>query len=262
MKSENAVTSRLILAAGLTFLSTTAAADHFYISGSLGIADQDSTSNKGVFSSGFTTGTVTGVNPPLDISSGSGVSWKTDYDKGNQYALAFGWDTGLIRLELEYLNSDSDIDKHVGVNAAGIDLSGIDAGVLISGNTGDLGVSVADLVADGQGDIETTALMLNAFYDFDLGGNWSPYLGAGVGQIDTDINFSPSGVAVLSDSDDDFGYQLFAGVSYKISESLSVFLNYRYMDGGQVNLDASLLPARFDLDNTRQSLDLGLRFAF
>ena len=47
-----------------------------------------------------------------------------------------------------------DVNRHFGVNAAGIDLSNIDAGVLIAGNVGDLGVSTEGLVANGAGAIE------------------------------------------------------------------------------------------------------------
>jgi len=168
----------------------------------------------------------------------------------------------VVRLEIEYHQIGTDVDKHKGVNAAGIDLSLIDAGVLVAGTTSDLGVSVAGLVANGQGEIETSSLMINALYDFDLGSNWTPYVGVGIGWIETDVTFSPSNVGVLRDSDEDFSYQLLAGLSYAISESVSVFLNYRYLDGGEASLDASLLPANFKLENVSQTFDLGIRFSF
>ena len=90
----------------------------------------------------------------------------------------------------------------------------------------------------------------------------TPYVGVGVGRIETDVTFRPSGVGVLSDSDENFSYQLIGGVNDELSESNSVFLNYRYLDRGEASLNASLLPANFDIDNTSQTFDSGLRFSF
>src|SRR5690606_33876272 len=121
----------------------------------LGINFQDDTSNRGDLVGSFTTGQVTGVTPPLTLPVGAPVSWSTQYDDGMFYSLAAGRNFQSFRFELEYSWTEADIDSHRGVNAGGIDLSAIDAGVLISGNVGDLGTSTAALVADGRGDIDT-----------------------------------------------------------------------------------------------------------
>ncbi|MGA0934126.1 MAG: outer membrane beta-barrel protein [Pseudohongiellaceae bacterium] len=243
-------------------LSLPALAQSFYVSGSVGKNYQDDTSNNGTFTSNFTTGAVTGVTPPLDIAAGSPVSWHTNYDNGDAYSIAFGMKLENYRFELEYAMSDADVDNHQNVNAAGIDLSGIDAGVLISGNVGDLGVTTANLVADGRGDFETETLMLNAYYDFVTDSAFTPYVGVGIGTANTEIEFRPSAVGVLSDDDDGFVYQFILGISYDINDAFSAYGSYTFRDADEASLDARLLPANFDINNESNVLNVGLRYSF
>lgn len=247
---------------GLVLLASSASAQDFYVSGGLGINFQDDTANRGALVSGFTTGQVTGVTPPLSLSAGTPVSWSTQYDDGMFFSLAAGWKYESFRFEAEYSWTEADIDSHRGVNAGGIDLSAIDAGVLISGNVGDLGVNTAALVADGRGDIDTDTWMLNAYYDFDLGNRFTPYVGLGLGLSETEVVFNPSGVAVLSDDDRVFAWQVMGGVSYAFSDTLSLYGNYRYRTADDMEFSASLLPARFNIDVEAQSLDIGIRYSF
>ena len=202
-------------------------------------------------------------NPPLSIPAGESIGWRTSFDNGDYYNLALGWDIDIVRMELEYTRSAADVDTHRGVSAAGLDLSGIDAGVLITGNQGDLGVSVADLVADGRGEIDTKSVMINMLYDFDLDLPITPYAGIGVGLRDTSVTYRPSDVDILSDNDVGFGYQLILGATYNINETFDVFANYRYRDGREVSLDSTeLFMARFKLDNQAHIFDVGLRVKF
>ncbi len=244
------------------FFSVPAFSQSFYISGSAGQNYQDDTSNNGTFTSAFTTGAVTGVTPPLNIPAGNPVTWKTDYDNGNVFNLAIGMSRDNYRFELEYSQTQFDVDSHQGVSVAGIELSTIDAGVLISGNAGDLGVSTAALVAAGQGELETSTLMLNAYYDYKTDSAFTPYVGIGIGTATTDLEFSPSGVGIISNDDNTFVYQLIIGASYAFSDNLGAFASYVYRDADEASLDASLLPARFDINNESSLLNAGLKFSF
>ncbi len=234
----------------------------FYMSGSFGVNDQKDSANDGRFSSDFTTGTVTGVNPPLTIPTGESVGWLTEFDSGETWSLAFGWHLDAFRLELEYANADANISNHVGVNAAGIDLTNIDAGVLISGNTGDLGVSVGDLVSAAQGEIDSSTLYVNALYDFDTGTALTPYIGVGLGYSRVDVTYIPSGVEVINGDDDVMVYQLIGGLSYKISDAMDLYGNVRYRNGGDVEVTSSLLSTNFEIENESLVFDLGLRYSF
>lgn len=251
------------LALLITPIAPLASAEYgYYIAGTYGINNLEDSTNKGTFTSDFTTGAVTGVNPPLNVSAGSPVGWKTSFDEGASWSFIFGWKMDQVRIELEYAFTDNDIDDHTGVSAAGIDLSSIDAGVLISGNTGDLGVSVADLVANGKGELETETFFVNAYYDFSLGNAFIPFLGLGLGMSQIDVNFEPSGVEVIDDEDDVFVYQLMAGIGYDLSKQINIYASAIYRDGEEAEVDSSLLPAEFDIENESFVYNLGVRYAF
>jgi len=248
--------------ATLTCLATPVLAADMYVSGTVGYIDLSSSKNSGTFQSDFTTGSVTGVTPPLTIPTGSPVGWSTSFDSGMAYSIALGWKMDAFRFELEYAMSDSDIDSHKGVNAAGIDLTSIDAGVLLTGNVGDLGVSVGGLVADGRGSLESSTIYLNAYYDFMHDEAFSPYIGAGIGYADTDVQFMPSGVGVIDDSDSGFSYQLILGASYALNDQLELFGDVRYRDTDDASVNSPLLSAGFDVENSGTLFNLGLRYSF
>jgi opacity protein-like surface antigen len=262
MSKNHKIVSRLLIAAGLTVSTSAALGQDFYVSGTLGLLQQGDSSNSGTFTSNFTTGTVTGVNPPLNIPNGSPVGWNTQFDRGINYGVAVGTSYAGFRFELEYRESDADVDTHRGVSAAGINLSGIDAGVLIGGNVGDLGVSVAGLVDAGQGQLETSSVMINAFYDFDLDNAFTPYIGIGIGNANSDVVYAPSNTPVLNGRENGFAWQVIGGVSYELTDTLDLFANYRYFSAEDFSVRSSLLPATFKLENNAQSLDVGIRFSF
>ncbi len=257
--SKSAVLS--FLAASTLLTASTAAAEGFYISGSLGAANQESSSNSGSFTSAFTTGTVTGVEPPLNIAAGSGLSWNTVFDSDINFSGAIGYDYGNLRAELSVSHHENNVNRHTGVTAAGIDLSNIDAGVLISGNVGDLGVSTAGLVGTGAGEIENTSVMLNGYYDFDFEGDLTPYIGFGIGNVNTDVSFAPSATPIVNDDDTGFAWQFIVGADYMISDSLSFFGNYRYVSADEATVNVSLVPATLEIDNDFQIFELGLKFS-
>jgi opacity protein-like surface antigen len=234
----------------------------FYMSLGLGSYSSDNSSNEGVFLSDFTTGEVTGVSPPLVVPAGSPVVWNTEFDRVSSMAIAAGWKFDQFRFEVEYINADQDVRSHEGVTAAGIDLSGIDAGVLLTGNIGDLGVSVADLVADGQGEIDTISIFFNGYYDFQNESAFTPYVGFGLGYSDTEIKFMPSGVSVLEDSDSYLSYQLILGAAYELTETIELFASYRNRNGGDVKGISSLLDAELEVDTSGNVFEMGLRYHF
>ena len=245
-----------------TPFATMAIEDGFYAAVSIGTADTSSSDNAGRFTTDFTTGTVTGVNPPLTLPEGADVGWNTEFDKGDTYSIVLGNKNGSGRWELEYTEIDSDVETHTGVEAGGLALGAIDAGVLISGNVGDLGVSVADLVAAGQGSLETSGIFVNYFYDLANSSSFTPFLGVGVGYASTDVNYRPSGVEIINDSDDNFAYQVMAGASFSLTDNLDIVGTLRYRDFGDAEVEASLFPATFDVENQSTQFDIGLRYGF
>jgi len=252
-----------VAAVGLIGAYVPAQAQDFYVSGSVGQGYPSNVTNQGVFTSNFTTGQVTGVNPPLTLPAGAPVSWRTNLDNGEFWGLAIGMKYGSMRYEAEYTWSKFAVSTHRGVNAGGIDLSGIDAGVLITGNVGDLGVSVADLVATDSGDFDSSTWMLNALYDFNTGTRLTPYIGLGLGLMSVELTYRPGDVDVIKDDDNVFAYQLIVGLNYEVNDSFSVFASYRYRDSRDANVRSNLLPASFDIQGSSSSIvDVGIRYTF
>ncbi len=233
-----------------------------YVGATYGIVDMDDIDTDGSFTSDFTTGEVTGVSPPLTIPSGSPVSWETELDDGDGFGLVFGMNFELFRAEIEYSWTSNDVDSHGGVNAAGIALDGVDAGVLLTGNVGDLGVTTGELVGNGQGEVETSTFFVNGYYDFKNDTKWTPFLGAGIGYANIEIEYEPSNVGIIDDDDDVFAWQIMGGVSYAINEQFEVTGSIRYRETDDAEFNSELLGAEFDIETETLTYDLGIRYNF
>ncbi len=264
MKSKT-LFARSALGALLVAAPMAQAAD-LYVGATYGYVDMDDIDTDGNFTSDFTTGTVTGVNPPLTIPAGSPVNWETELDSGDGFGLVFGTAFELFnqswRAELEYSATSNDVDGHSGVTAAGILLDPIDAGVLLTGNVGDLGVSVGDLVANGQGEVETSTFFVNGYYDFKNSTNWTPFLGLGIGYSNVEVEYEPSNVGIIDDDDDVFAWQVMGGVNYSINDQFEVTGSVRYRETDDAELNADLIPAEFDIETETLIYDLGIRYNF
>lgn len=241
-----------------------------YIGGSLGLVFQKDSSNDGFFTHkeqgdtgpAFISGAVTG-SPAQEYPAGTTVSWDTEFDRGDFYSFVLGWDIDIIRMEIEYSRSESDVDTHKGFSIDGTNISNLDAGVLVSGNVGDQGISVGELIADGRGRFNTKSTMLNLIKDFRFFNiPVTPYAGIGLGMADTDITYRPSGTEIISEGDNSFAWQFLLGATYNISDIFDVYANYRYRDMGEPDLDATLFPASFNFEDRGQVLDLGVRYKF
>ncbi len=75
-------------------------------------------------------------------------------------------------------------------------------------------------------------LMVNGYYDFDLGNNFVPYVGAGLGWAHAyqRISLTPAAAATatltVNDTQNLFAFQGILGVDYKISDSVRIGLSY------------------------------------
>jgi opacity protein-like surface antigen len=252
--------SAAIAALSLVALQAQAQDSGYYVQGSLGLNTLSDSSNSGTFTEDFTAGFNTaGVTT---IPAGADVGWSTEFDDGLSLAGAVGFRRGPWRFEGELSYQENDVDTHRGVSAAGIDLTDVDAAILVSGTTAALGVTTGDLVAAGQGEVTTTALFANVYYDFETDSAFTPYVGAGFGFAALDVDYSPSDTAIISDDDSVYGFQLMAGASYALTEQLELVGDVRYRSLEDAEVDATLFPAEFDVENDSISLNAGLRFNF
>ena len=101
--------------------------------------------------------------------------------------------------------------------------------------------------------------MVNVFYDFRLGGNWSAALGAGVGG--NLVVFEP-GFNSQEYDDYVFSGQLIAQLGYQFAERWQLYADYRYVMMEDPNLSGPAVCCSFPLgmDKTEHTLMLGLRF--
>ncbi len=111
--------------------------------------------------------------------------------------------------------------------------------------------------------LRTNSLMLNALYDFNDFGRWSPYVGAGLGLVQGQGRFvahdfaNPSPTLArnpacpgartiyqaesceISDKDTSFGWQLLAGLGYDITDKLTWDTHYTYLDAGEMGFEGT-----------------------
>ncbi len=83
--------------------------------------------------------------------------------------------------------------------------------------------------ASASGDVDVFSFMINGYYDFKNKTKWTPYLGIGLGGANISADgVTPVSTSSLDDSDLVFAYQGMAGLSYQVSNQLSLFTDYRY----------------------------------
>ncbi|HEX5777142.1 MAG TPA: outer membrane beta-barrel protein [Caulobacteraceae bacterium] len=120
--------------------------------------------------------------------------------------------------------ADGDIDNGFAVGAAaGVALGG---GLRVEGEffytSNDLG-GIEELDIDDV-EMNHAAFFANVLYDFQLGGV-SPYIGAGVGYGSTTFDIDGDSV-----HDEDTAWQVKAGATFPVNDSLTIDVGYRYMD--------------------------------
>jgi opacity protein-like surface antigen len=163
----------------------------------------------------------------------------TTFDGGSGLGFVGGREFGAWRLEGEWSMRDSDVEDH------------LLGGSALPGPTGEL---------------DATSYMVNAIYDFNREGTVAPYLGAGAGW--TEVELDDFGVApvpqVLSDDDSGFAYQLIAGLGFNFGERWNLFVDYRLLvaDGLEVTVTPGAGGVTSEIDFETQSLQVGARFRF
>ena len=119
--------------------------------------------------------------------------------------------------------------------------------------------------------------MLNIYYDIDTGTKFTPYVGGGIGVAHLKnkskvAGSTPAGALDISSSESEtnFAWNIGAGVSYALTDNLSLDAGYRYTDYGNVKESVSQqisglgAPLNVDgkFDVTSHEFLLGARYAF
>jgi opacity protein-like surface antigen len=109
-----------------------------------------------------------------------------------------------------------------------------------------------------RGKIRSWSLMLNGYYDFEVGGPWKPYVAAGLGvarnEVKTISATNPAAATLPAlfsnfqlegDTDTGFAWTLGAGVGYAVTPRMTLELGYRFVDLGDLKI-----PSQTVLFNT------------
>lgn len=182
---------------------------------------------------GFTVGVRGALNIlNTDSISGAAISHlhgplgaTVDYDEGYSLSLMLGYAFGNgLRLEAEagYIKN--------GFQEINVRTPGVFAAQLETGEN------------NLEGDLSAKHLMMNVYYDINLGNDLVPYIGGGLGPAELSSEMRSAGGLLVDGGDCLFIYQVGAGLGYKISgysssPDITVSLDYRYL--------ASLKGTRF-----------------
>lgn len=232
-----------------------ASAGDTYVGVSGGIVLPSDSQNAGTFDS-----TVPATADFDEIPSGTPLGWTTEFKEGYAISGQIGqaFENG-FRAELEVNYNQYDVDRHSGLTVGGTNIDSVDSAVLTRGAPNAANPTVGEVLADGTGKVTNWGIFANALYDFNPKGTFKPYVGAGVGYVNTDGEFAPSGVDVANDKDDGFAWQGIAGASFAVSENVDVFAQATYrerFDDATVGLN--LLPATLDVESGQTAVSAGV----
>jgi opacity protein-like surface antigen len=157
-------------------------------------------------------GNIGGSFPQEVDISGEGLTGEADLKNVLVYGGAVGYRLNELRVEANVSYRNPDIDS-----------------VTISGTT-----------LDGAGDVGALTGMINAYYDANLGLPVRPFVGAGIGIARVNIDSDPSAVLRVDDDDTAFAWNLMAGVSYDVTNQVTVSAGYRYLHIGDLEFNASI----------------------
>jgi OmpA-OmpF porin, OOP family len=194
---------------------------------------------------------------------GGGLYLEDAHNRGNSNPLDFG-STAKAGYNYRaavgvYRAPQVRVEGEIGYRRAGLDKLSLsnDNGL---GAAAGMGPLTGSMTATGR----TTALsaMLNAYYDYDTGSAWRPYIDAGIGAARLSMkNVTAGGVPVVDAFDTVFAYQLGLGIGYEVTKSLVLALEYRYF----TTLDPTYRDAvgnTFNSEFTSHNLSLGIRYRF
>lgn len=242
-------------------LAAPAHADNWYITGFGGINMVDDAplsfhwhSYYDGDSTAYTVGSYTKVTKHSSVGYWTNFDGELEMDNGFVVGAAIGRECDCLpgwsfEAELAFRKNDFDAaglisfgyyyQKYVTVYLTTV--TGTSA-VLFTGTKGFHEIKYKTTTAVG-GDVTAFSIMANAWYEFDMDGSISPFVGAGIGWAD--VEYDVGDPADVSGSDSGIAWQVGAGISFDMSEKTALRIEYRYME----------VP---DLEILHDGVDLGI----
>jgi opacity protein-like surface antigen len=136
-------------------------------------------------------------------------------------------DSTFLGMEGPYVQFQGGWNKTDDEGAADYDsgwVAGVAAGGKMPWARGEVEVSYRNNDVDtvGGGDVDSWALMGNAYWDIETGSAITPYLGVGIGAAHVDFD------TVGGDDSWEFAYQGMAGASFAVAPETALGVEYRY----------------------------------
>lgn len=119
-----------------------------------------------------------------------------------------------------------------------------------------------------SGDFASNVLLVNGVRRFPTSGEWTPYVGGGLGwvqEIDFDITPMGSGANRSYSASNKFAFQLIAGIEYALTPNWRLTADTRWMRVGSVRLDnerGNSGGSAGSLEYNPLSVQVGLRYSF
>jgi opacity protein-like surface antigen len=160
-----------------------------------------------------------------------GIDMELSYDSGWTIGGAAGYRFSNFRVEGALAYQANDIDE-----------------------TSAFGFSV-----DSSGDVAGTVFLVNGYYDFVNSSPFTPFISAGLGYANVEINdytIPGSGIPAYNDDDSVFGYQLGIGVGYSVNENVVLDLSYRYFATEDLEFDTT------EVEVASHNFMVGIRYNF
>jgi OOP family OmpA-OmpF porin len=184
-----------------------------------------------------------------NLGNDNPLNFTSSYKVGYAARAAIGaYRAPQVRTELEIGYRTVQFDR-LSFNSSGLGTPG--------GGTAFNGVSTS-----ASGRFTAISGMLNAYYDYDTGSSWRPYIDAGFGTAWLYAHrVAAAGVPVVSASDLVFAYQFGLGIGYDVTKAITLALDYRYF----TTLDPTFKDAAgqsFNSEFTSHALSLGIRYRF
>lgn len=152
------------------------------------------------------------ISDDVDLTTVVGVPYTLSIDSDTGYVLGVAVGVKImpnLRGEIEYSYSKANIDNIT------------------------LSQGAASISSAGTGELETKFILANLWYDFDIGGPVTPYVGGGIGWGDV-VDLS----TIAKNNLDGFAWQLGAGAKYDLTDHLSLDVSYRFKQIVGVNFAA------------------------
>jgi opacity protein-like surface antigen len=178
------------------------------------------------------------------ISPGVDMIYKVNTDDNFVGRAGVGLDVGALRFEAEFGMSQNDVSEYTSTAPPNVTLR-------------------------GDGALQLLTATGNVYYDFDMGGGITPYVGIGYGAFRAELEVSgprptaPTGpvVTLLDNDQTNLGWQLMAGLAFPLGGNLTATAGARIFDAGTMDTNDPQGRATH-IDIKGSSLDLGMRMAF